>query len=53
MSGLLAVGDTSAEGARWRGEFRPGRESVLVTVVGRTAVPGTRNHGGDHDEHAE
>src|SRR5206468_5735744 len=30
-----------------RGEFRPGRESVLVTVVGRrTTLPGTRHHGG-------
>jgi hypothetical protein len=37
-----------------RDEFRPGRESVLVTVVGRRAtLPGTRHHGGSHDDHAE
>ena len=44
----------SAEGAPCRDEFRPGRESVLVTVVGRrTTLPGTRHHGGHHGDHAE
>ena len=37
-----------------RDEFRPGRASILVTVVGRhTTRPGTRHHGGHHDDHAE
>src|SRR6266704_1704544 len=36
-----------------RDEFRPGRASILVTVVGRrTTLPGTRHHGGHHDDHA-
>jgi hypothetical protein len=55
MSSLREVGDggAGARGAACPDEFRPDRESVLVTVVTRrTTLPGTRHHGGHHDDHA-